>query len=314
VFAISWRNPDSKMRDTSLDDYRTLGIMAAIEAVTAICGGAKIHATGYCLGGTLLAIAAAAMARDGDGRLASLSLFAAQTDFTEAGELQLFITEDQLEFLNDIMQSQGYLDGPQMAGAFQMLRSNDLVWSHAIRDYLLGEQEGSNDLMAWNADSTRLPARMHIEYLRTLYLHNDLAEGRFDVGGYPVILGNIKQPMFVVGTERDHIAPWRSVFKIHLLNDGAVTFVLTSGGHNAGIVSEPGHPRRHFRLRVRENEGETYGPDEWQRDTPLQEGSWWPQWDAWLERQSSGQIIPPAMGAQGFKLLCDAPGLYVHES
>ncbi len=154
------------MRDTSLDDYRTQGVMAAIDAVQAICGDAKIHATGYCLGGTLLTIAAAAMARDGDDRLASLSLFAAQTDFTEAGELQLFITEDQLDFLNDIMQTQGYLSSAQMGGAFQMLRSNDLIWSHAIRDYLLGEQEAPFDLMAWNADGTRLPARMHIEYLR----------------------------------------------------------------------------------------------------------------------------------------------------
>ena len=252
MFAISWRNPGADMRDTSLDDYRTQGVMAAIDAVQAICGDAKIHATGYCLGGTLLSIAAAAMARDNDDRLASLSLFAAQTDFTEAGELQLFITEDQLDFLNDIMQTQGYLDSAQMGGAFQMLRSNDLVWSHAIRDYLLGEHDTPNDLMAWNADGTRLPARMHIEYLRGLFLDNDLAEGRFQVAGRPLALGDMKLPMFVVGTERDHIAPWHSVFKLHLLNDGELTFVLTSGGHNAGIVSEPGHPHRHFRIRVRD--------------------------------------------------------------
>ena len=164
------------MRDTSLDDYRREGVMAAIDAAQAICGDIKIHATGYCLGGTLLTIAAAAMARDNDDRLASLSLFAAQTDFTEAGELQLFITEDQLNFLNDVMQTQGYLDSAQMGGAFQMLQSNDLVWSHAIRRYLLGEQDAPFDLMAWDADGTRLPARMHIEYLRHLYLHNDLVE------------------------------------------------------------------------------------------------------------------------------------------
>jgi polyhydroxyalkanoate synthase len=313
VFAISWRNPGADMRDTSLDDYRAQGVMAAIDAVQAICGAVKIHATGYCLGGTLLTIAAAAMARDNDDRLASLSLFAAQSDFTEAGELQLFITEDQLDFLNDIMQTQGYLDSKQMGGAFQMLRSNDLVWSHAIRDYLLGEQDTPNDLMAWNADGTRLPARMHIEYLRGLFLRNDLAEGRFRVAGRPLALDDIKLPMFVVGTERDHIAPWHSVFKLHLLNDGELTFVLTSGGHNAGIVSEPGHPHRHFRIRVRDAGTRTLGPDEWERDTAPQDGSWWLEWAAWLDRQPGRRIDPPPMGARGFEPLGDAPGSYVRE-
>ncbi|NDC60323.1 MAG: hypothetical protein EBZ50_16155 [Alphaproteobacteria bacterium] len=240
-------------------------------------------------------------------------LFAAQTDFTEAGELQLFITEDQLDFLNDMMQSQGYLDGPQMAGAFQMLRSNDLIWSQAIRDYYLGEHAVTSDLMAWNADATRLPARMHIEYLRQLFLNNALAEGRFNVEGRPVELGDIKLPMFMVATERDHIAPWRSVFKLQTLNDGAVTFVLTSGGHNAGIVSEPGHPHRHFRIRARVHGGRTLGPDEWEQETAPQEGSWWPEWGAWLAAHSSAKVHPPAMGGAGFTPICDAPGLYVHE-
>jgi polyhydroxyalkanoate synthase len=313
VFAISWRNPGADMRDTSLDDYRQQGVMAAIDAVQAVCGHAKIHATGYCLGGTLLSIVAAAMARDNDDRLASLSLFAAQTDFTEAGDLQLFITADQLNFLDDIMQTQGYLDSAQMGGAFQMLRSNDLVWSHAIRDYLLGEHDAPNDLMAWNADGTRLPARMHIEYLKGLFLDNDLAEGRFQVTGRPLALGDIKLPMFVVGTERDHIAPWHSVFKLHLLNDGELTFVLTSGGHNAGIVSEPGHPHRHFRIRVRAAAARTLGSEEWQRETAPQDGSWWLEWNAWLERHSGQRVDPPPVGVPGFEPLCDAPGTYVLE-
>jgi polyhydroxyalkanoate synthase len=313
VFMISWRNPGAEMRDTSFDDYRTQGVMAAIDAVQAICGKAKIHATGYCLGGTLLSIAAATMVRDNDDRLASLSLFAAQTDFTEAGELQLFITADQLDFLNDIMQTQGYLDSAQMGGAFQMLQSNDLFWSHAIRDYLLGEHDKPFDLMAWDADGTQLPARMHIEYLRSLFLNNDLAEGRFQVAGRPLVLDDIKLPMFVVGTERDHIAPWHSVFKLHLLNDGELTFVLTSGGHNAGIVSEPGHPHRHFRIRVRDAGAHTLGPDEWERDTAPQDGSWWPAWSTWLDRHAGRRVDPPPMGASGFAPICDAPGTYVVE-
>ena len=313
VFMISWCNPDAKMRDTSLDDYRAHGLMAAIDVVHAICSPAKIHATGYCLGGTLLMIAAAAMAHDNDARLASLSLFAAQTDFSEAGELQLFITEDQLSFLNDIMQTQGYLSSAQMGGAFQMLRSNDLIWSHAIRDYMLGERDAPFDLMAWNADGTRLPARMHIEYLRSLFLHNDLSEGRFRVDGHVLALDNIRLPMFVVGTERDHIAPWRSVYKLHLLNDGSLTFVLTSGGHNAGIVSEPGHPHRHFRLRERDAGGRTLGPDEWERQTVPQDGSWWPEWDAWLGRHSGPPAVPPGIGLASVPPLADAPGAYVKE-
>ena len=313
VFCISWRNPGADMRDTSLDDYRTQGVMAAIDVVQAICGKAKIHATGYCLGGTLLSIAAAAMARDNDDRLASLSLFAAQTDFTEAGELQLFITEDQLTFLNDIMQSQGYLDAAQMGGAFQMLQSNDLLWSHAIRNYLLGEQDAPFDLMAWNADGTRLPARMHIEYLRHMFLNNDLAEGRFVVSGRPLVLSDIKLPIFLVGTEHDHIAPWHSVFKLHFLTDGDLTFILTSGGHNAGIVSEPGHAHRHFRISERKAGEHTRGPDEWQLLSPPRDGSWWVEWNAWLGRHSTKTVTPPPMGVRGAPPLCDAPGTYVLE-
>jgi polyhydroxyalkanoate synthase len=310
VFAISWRNPGADMQDTAFDEYRTLGVMAALDAIGTICGGAKVHAAGYCLGGTLLTIAAAAMARDNDTRLASVSLFAAQTDFTEAGELQLFITEDQLSFLGDMIRTQGFLSAEQMGGAFRMLQSNDLVWSRVIHRYLLGQQDAAFDLMAWNADGTRLPARMHIEYLRSLYLRNELAEGRFRVDGHALALEDIRVPIFLVGTEQDHIAPWQSVFKLHLFTDAELTFVLTSGGHNAGIVSEPGHPHRHFRLRVREPGGHTFGPDEWQAATAPREGSWWVEWDRWLQQRSGPPVDPPPMGAA----LCDAPGTYVLEA
>ncbi len=313
VFAISWRNPDAGMRDTALDDYRAKGVMAAFDVVTDICGEAGINACGYCLGGTLLAIAAAAMARDGDRRLASVTLFCAQTDFTEAGELQLFISEDQLAFLDDVMGVQGYLDSRQMAGAFQLLRSNDLVWSRMVKTYLVGKRDHPNDLMAWNADGTRMPARMHGEYLHRLFLDNQLAEGRYMVGGRPITVSDIDVPLFVVGTETDHIAPWRSVYKIHLLNDADLTFVLTSGGHNAGVVSEPGHKHRHYRIGVRKAGDRYAGPDDWLARTVPREGSWWPAWMTWLGANTTASVAPPGMGSKRYPAIEDAPGQYVRE-
>lgn len=191
-----------------------------------------------------------------------------------------------------------------------MLRSNDLIWSRAIKSYLLGERELPNDLMSWNADGTRMPARMHAEYLRRLFLDNDLAEGRFPVDGRPITIGDIHVPLFVVGTETDHIAPWRSVFKIHLLNEGDVTFVLTSGGHNAGVVSEPGHPHRHFRTHRRRPTEPFEGPDEWFAAAEQHEGSWWPHWTAWLASLSGRPDAPPAIGSRRYVAIADAPGRY----
>ena len=315
VFAISWRNPGPEHRELGMADYRRLGVAAALDAVAAVVPDRKVHAVGYCLGGTLLAIAAAAMARDDKDRLKSLTLLAAQTDFTEPGELELFINESQLAFLEDMMWEQGFLDTKQMAGAFQLLRSNDLIWSRMVRNYLLGEREGMTDLMAWNADLTRMPFRMHSEYLRRLFLNNDLAEGRYRVDGRPVALTDIRVPIFAVGTQRDHVAPWRSVYKINLLADAAVTFLLTSGGHNAGIVSEPGHPRRRYQVAARKAQDRYVDPETWAAQTPSHEGSWWPEWMAWLARQSSPETPPPDMGAagEGYAPLCDAPGTYVHQ-
>jgi polyhydroxyalkanoate synthase len=313
VFAISWKNPGPEDRDISFDDYRTLGVMAALDAVSAICPRQRVHAVGYCLGGTLLSIAAAAMARDGDERLASTSFFAAQMDFTEAGELTLFINESQLAFLEDTMWEQGFLDSKQMAGAFQLLRSNDLIWSRILREYLLGARAPMTDLMAWNADGTRMPYRMHAQYLRQLFLDNDLAEGRYVAGGRPVALSDIRVPIFAVGTETDHIAPWRSAYKVHLLMEGEVTFVLTNGGHNAGVVSEPGHPGRSYRVATRAAEELYVDPAVWNTKTPRKEGSWWPEWAAWLGARSSEATAPPVMGGNDprYVPLADAPGEYV---
>jgi len=316
VFAISWRNPEAEDRNLSLEDYRRIGVMAALDAVRAIVPGEKVHALGYCLGGTLLAIAAAAMAETGDERLASVSLLAAQTDFTEAGELSLFIDSGQLEFLQDLMWTQGYLDSRQMAGAFTLLRSNDLFWSRLLHEYFLGARDGKSDLMAWSADATRMPYRMHAEYLERLFQNNDLARGKYEVEGRAVALSDIRVPIFAVGTATDHIAPWRSVYKIRLLADTEVTFLLTSGGHNSGIVTPPGHPRRIYQVATVHDHERYVDPDRWRLETPVRKGSWWPEWMAWLTARSGPLGLLPPMGnpKAGYPVLCPAPGGYVLET
>jgi poly[(R)-3-hydroxyalkanoate] polymerase subunit PhaC len=313
VFMISWRNPAPEDRDIAFDDYRKLGVKAAVDVIGDIVPGRQIHALGYCLGGTLLSISAATMGRDGDDRLKTITLLAAQTDFTEAGELTLFINESQVTFLEDMMWERGVLDTTQMAGAFQLLRPNDLIWSRLTRDYLMGERAPPSDLMAWNADATRLPFRMHSEYLRKLFLDNDLAEGRYLVEGKPIALSDIHPPMFVVGTVRDHVAPWKSVYKIHYQVDADVTFLLTSGGHNAGVVAPPGADGYFYQVNDRPQDAPYVGPDEWLKATPRTEGSWWPEWTRWLATRSGDPCEPPRMGVgpSDGDSLPDAPGDYV---
>jgi polyhydroxyalkanoate synthase len=313
VYMISWRNPTSENRDLGLEDYRELGVDAAIDVINDIVPGQSIHAAGYCLGGTLLAIAAARLVEERPDCLRSLTLLAAQTDFTEAGELTLFINESQVSFLEDMMWKRGVLDSTQMAGAFQMLRSNDLIWSRVIRDYLIGERESLNDLMSWNADATRMPYRMHSEYLRKLFLNNDLAEGRYRVDGRPIVLSDLHAPMFVVGTLRDHVAPWKSTHKIHFLADADITYVLTTGGHNAGIVAPPGEGKRAYQILTK-GMGDPYlGPDEWLQKAPHHEGSWWSAWVEFLATHSGEPVAPPLIGGpqQTGAALEDAPGEYV---
>ena len=317
VFAISWVNPGPDERDLSMEDYLQMGILDAMAVIEAIVPRARIHATGYCLGGTLLAMAGAALARDRAHKLASITLFAAQVDFEEAGELTLFIDHSQVALMEDMMAAQGFLETRQMAGAFQMLRSNDLIWSRTLRDYLLGRRAPMTDLMAWNADATRMPYRMHSDYLRRLFLGNDLTAGRCQVGGRAVSLGDIDVDLFAVSTHDDHVAPWPSVYKLHLFTESELCFVLASGGHNVGVINPPenGFPSSSFQCASRRRGAHYLDADTWADRAPTQSGSWWPTWVTWLSARSGRLRRPPPVGnpARGFPVLGKAPGTYVHQ-
>jgi polyhydroxyalkanoate synthase subunit PhaC len=315
VFMISWKNPTAADRNLAMDDYVRDGLRAALDAVSAIVPGRRVHTVGYCIGGTLLSIGAAALARAGDARIASITLFAAQTDFSEPGELSMFISPSQLAALEAQMQRDGVLRSESMGAAFALLRGSELIWAPAVDQYLRGQRAPLNDLMAWNADGTRMPCRMHSEYLNRLYQRNELAKGTFTVDGHAVDLRLLTVPMFVVGTETDHVAPWRSAFKTRALTrSDDFSFVLTSGGHNAGIISGPVNPKRRHRICCWGDATTAASPDQFMEQAELRAGSWWPTWEHWLaEHSSPARVAPPPMGnaAAGFPALCDAPGGYV---
>jgi polyhydroxyalkanoate synthase len=315
VFIVSWKNPHASDRGLGMDDYLRLGVRAAFDAVSAIVPERKIHTVGYCIGGTLLSIAAAVYAAEGNQWLASKTLLAAQQDFSEPGELSVFISPSQLDMLESVMARTGVLKSEQMGAAFALLRSRDLLWTPAVDTYLRGKRASPNDLMAWNADGTRMPSRMHAEYLRQLYLNNALARGEFHAEGRRVDLAAIELPMFVVGTETDHVAPWQSTYKARSLTRSSdYTYLLTSGGHNAGIVSGAVHPRRRHRVRTWLNVTDTLTAQEWFEATEPVAGSWWPIWQRWLaEHSTQARVAPPSMGsaAAGYPPIDDAPGKYV---
>jgi polyhydroxyalkanoate synthase len=316
VFMISWKNPTAADRNLGMDDYLRLGLGAALDAVSAIVPDRRIHGVGYCIGGTLLSIGAARMAQAGDERFASITLLAAQTDFSAAGELAVFISPNQLAALGLQMQRDGVLRSESMAAAFALLRPAELVWAPIVNQYLRGQRAPLNDLMAWNADGTRMPCRMHGEYLSRLYLENELSTGRFTTAGERVDLAAITAPLFVVGTETDHVAPWPSVYKTGPLTSSRdYTFLLTSGGHNAGIVSGPVNPKRRHSLRYWHDATAAGTAADFQAGAGQRGGSWWPTWQQWLAAHSSAErVAAPSLGNEdaGYPAGADAPGEYVH--
>lgn len=313
VFMMSWKNPREEDREIALDDYLHKGFMAAVQAVRTVVPKTRINAVGYCIGGTLLAMGAATLARADDDIINSMTLFAAQVDFTESGEIQQLLNASQLAFLESSMWTDGYLRSQTMGASFRALRPREQVWNTYISRYYLGQEHPPSDLMAWNADGTRMPYKMHSRYLRELYMENRLAECCFEVNGKPISLLDIRAPMFLVGTTGDHIAPWTSVYKMNRLTQAEVTFLLTSGGHNAGIICGPVHPRRQYQIATRKPGDKYIDPKTWAETQPVHPGSWWPAWAAWLDERSGEQVKPPRMGnaRQGYRVLRDAPGEYI---
>jgi polyhydroxyalkanoate synthase len=307
VFVISWVNPDEKLAHKRFDDYLAEGVLAALDAIEQATGEREANVVGYCLGGTLLACALGYLAAKKDGRIASGTFLASLTDFSEAGELGVFIDEEQVAALEKRMKKRGYLEGSEMATTFNMLRSNDLIWSFVVNNYLLGRDPFPFDLLYWNSDSTRMPAAMHSFYLRNLYIKNLLAQpGGIELGGVPIDLTRVKTPLHFVSTVEDHIAPWLSTYKGAKLFTGPVRFVLGGSGHIAGIINPPAANKYSYWTNPRLPDQ----PEQWLKGASQHPGSWWPEWAGWIA-QHGGDKVPPRVPGKGkLKAIEDAPGSY----
>ncbi|AVR89831.1 PHA/PHB synthase family protein [Thauera aromatica] len=310
VFVISWVNPDEKLAEKSFDAYLEEGILAALDAIEAQTGEKQVNAIGYCLGGTLLATALAYLAAKRQQRIATATFFTAMTDFTEPGELGVFIDEGQVSSLEKKMAERGYLEGSEMAGTFNMLRANDLIWSFVVNNYLLGKDPFPFDLLYWNSDSTRMPAKMHSYYLRNMYMENRLIEpGGIEIDGVPIDLGKIKLPSYFISTIEDHIAPWKSTYMGAQHLNGPVRFVLGGSGHIAGIVNPPSANKYGYWVNPAAKLPET--ADAWFEGAQQHPGSWWTDWNAWITAQDNERTAPRDPAAGKLKPLEDAPGSFV---
>jgi polyhydroxyalkanoate synthase subunit PhaC len=308
VFIISWVNPDARLAEKGFDDYMTEGSLAALDAIEQATGMREVNTIGYCLGGTLLASTLAYMARTGDNRISSATFFVTLMDFAEAGELQIFIDEEQLKVLEERMNRRGFLEGSEMANTFNMLRANDLIWSFVVNNYLLGNEPFPFDLLYWNADSTRMPARMHSFYLRKMYQENLLAEpDGISLAGVPIDLRQIKTPAYFLSTREDHIAPWKSTYRGTQLLSGPKRFILAASGHIAGVVNPPeGGKYSHWISTDLPPEPET-----WLQGATEMAGSWWPDWQRWITGMSDERVPAREPGAGKLPVIEDAPGSYV---
>ncbi len=308
VFVISWVNPDEKLSEKGFDDYMQQGYLAALDAIEQATGEKEVNAIGYCLGGTLLASTLAYMAAHGDDRIKTATFFVTMMDFHEAGELGVFIDEEQLSALEDKMNKRGYLEGSEMATTFNMLRANDLIWSFVVNNYLMGNDPFPFDLLYWNADSTRMPAKMHSFYLRKMYQENLLCEpGGIELADTPIDLGAVKTPAYFLSTREDHIAPWKSTYRGTQLLGGSKRFVLAASGHIAGVVNSPDGGKYNHWI----NEDLPPDPDAWLEGATEHTGSWWPDWHSWILAHGKAQVAARTPGEGKLPAIEDAPGSYV---
>jgi len=307
VFAISWVNPDEKLAAKGFENYMLEGPLAALDAIESATGERSVNAIGYCLGGTLLASTAAYSAAKGDDRITSATYFATLVDFTEVGDMAVFIDEEQLASLERRMRERGYLEAQDMATAFNMLRANDLIWSFVVSNYLLGKEHIPVDLLFWNSDSTRMPAAMHSFYLRKMYQQNLLAKpGGITLADTPIDLSKVRTPTFILATREDHIAPWKSTYAATRLYSGPIKFVLSDAGHMAGVISPPGTKYGHWA-----NDKLPSSPDEWFGGATPNQGSWWPLWDQWVTQLDGGRVPAREPGSGELPIIENAPGSYV---
>jgi len=307
VFAISYRNPDASMSGVTLDDYLIHGPRAALDVISDITGAPKIDIIGLCLGGALTAMLTSYLNGTGDDRLGAITLLNTMLDYSEPGILGAFTDDRTVALMERDMAAKGYLEGTQMAVTFDILRANDLIFNYVVSNWLMGEDPPAFDILAWNSDSTRMPAAMHTFYLNHLYLRNELAKGEMELAGQQLSLSDVKNDTYVVGAINDHIVPWHASYETTRLLGGSVRYVLSSGGHIAGIVNPPG-PKAWYQASTRT----PASADEWHASATKHSGSWWEDWTQWSEKRSGHRVAPPPMGSERYPAIADAPGSYIH--
>ena len=310
VFVVSWANPDTALSEKTMDDYLREGLLQPLDAIERATGEREVVSIGYCIGGTLTGAGLAYMAAKGDDRIKATTFFAAQMDFSEAGELKVFIDEKQLDNLDKMMEETGFLDGDKMYSSFNLLRSNDLIWSFYVNNYLLGKDPLQFDLLYWNGDTTRMPRALHMFYLREMYLKNNLAKpGGITLDGVPIDLGKVTIPIYLQASKEDHIAPYPSVFKAKELFSGPVRFVLAGSGHIAGVINPPSANKYNYWM----NEDQPDDLDEWVANADSHPGSWWNDWHEWLQEHAGEPVEARRPGDGALSIIEDAPGSYVKQ-